>query len=144
MTTVSDVEKALTNARELEDYWINEGWQSLQLEEEVMVKDIFVSVQRISENTDPEVLVHLELDTKMYVVPLADVSAIHINDSLVMGVEDLYPDWQERVQARLGEAINIIDHVEILGLKSGNWDRYTYLSPVDGKIRIESDLILSS
>jgi len=86
-------------------------------------------------------LVHIELDTKMYIVPLADVSAIHINDSLVIGVEDLYPDWQERVESRLGQGIDIIHHVEVVGLKSGNWDRYTYLSPVDGKIRVVSELI---
>jgi len=141
VSTISDVEKALTEARELEDFYISQGWQSLQLEEEVVIKEIFVNIQCPSENVDPEVLVHIELDTKMYIVPLADVSAIHINDSLVIGVEDLYPDWQERVESRLGQGIDIIHHVEVVGLKSGNWDRYTYLSPVDGKIRVVSELI---
>jgi autotransporter translocation and assembly factor TamB len=76
MTTVTDVERALIQARELEEYWRNEGWQSLQLEKQIMsaeIVDIHPRVQPSTSNTDPEVRVYIELETNIYEVPIEDV-----------------------------------------------------------------------
>lgn len=100
ISTVTDVEKALADARELEEYWINEGWQSLQLEEEIMTNEV-LDVYPLIE-VDISVTITIKLSDKIYSVPLEDVSSLSVNDCLVIGVSDLYPDWEERVRSKLG------------------------------------------
>lgn len=103
MTTFDNVKKALTNARELQNYWINEGWQSLQWEEEIVdskVLDVFPLVE-----VDISVQITIKLPNKSYSVPLGDVSSISVNDCLVIGVSDLYLDWEERILKNLGEIV---------------------------------------
>ena len=140
-STVTDVEKALADARELEEYWRKEGWQSLQSEEETMsaeIIDIHSKVQLSTSNTDPEVRVYIELETNIYEVPIEDVSGIHPNDGLTIGKEDLYEDWINRILLKLGG--NIIHHVQVIDSKSKVWSRYTYLSP-DDKVRIIWEIV---
>lgn len=102
-STVTDVEQALTDARVLEEYWMSNGWDALVLEEEI-VSDEILDIYPLIE-TDISVNITIKLPNKIYTVPLEDVSFISVNDCLVIGISDLYPDWEERIETNLGYLI---------------------------------------
>lgn len=96
MANLPDVKQALINARVLQDYWVSNGWESLEVKEDEIL-DIYPLVE-----VDISVTVTIKLPNKTYIVPLEDISPLSINDCLVIGVNDLYPDWEERVKSKLG------------------------------------------
>lgn len=103
MTTVTDVEQALTNARVLEEHWMSNGWESLEIEEKTFSSEV-VDVYPLVE-VDISVTITIKLPNKSYSVPLEDVSSLSVNDCLVIGVSDLYPDWEDRILHNLGELV---------------------------------------
>lgn len=128
MTTFDNVKKALTNARELQNYWINEGWQSLQWEEEIVdskVLDVFPLVE-----VDISVQITIKLPNKSYSVPLEDVSDLAINDCLVIGASDLYFDWEDRVLTQIEKA-KLLSPIS----ENNGWRISKYLCE-DEKIRV--------
>lgn len=129
VSTVTDVEKALTAARELEEYWRNEGWQSLQLEEEVMSNEVLDVYPLVS--PDVKVQVTIVLPNKIYSVPLQDVSSINPNECLVISSNDLYFDWEQKVEANLG----LLFQESTLADSKGNWSVFRYLGS-DSHIRV--------
>jgi len=97
MSTLTDVQKALHESQVLDQHWITGGWDVLSdiLEEELMerkVLDVYPYVE-----IDVTVDITIVLPDRIYRVPLEDVSDIHVNDCLVIGHEDLYLDWEERI-----------------------------------------------
>ena len=128
MTTVTDVEQALINARVLEEYWMSNGWESLVLEEEEReeILDIYPIVE-----VDISVTITIKLPNKIYAVPLEDVSPINVNNCLVIGASNLYPDWEERVESSLGDII-----YETSFFKDNNeWKEYKYIGK-DSNFRV--------
>jgi hypothetical protein len=101
-TNLSDVQQALINARVIQQHWIDGGWEALsnELEEDLMTDNEVLDIYPLIE-VDISVTVTIKLPDKIYSVPLEDVSPLSINDCLVIGVSDLYPDWEERVEANL-------------------------------------------
>jgi hypothetical protein len=90
-------EQALSESRELDSQWIEGGFELIgekAMSNEVL--DIYPLV-----DIDISVTITIKLPTKTYVVPLSDVSPLNINDCLVIGVDNLYPDWEERVYENL-------------------------------------------
>ena len=127
MTTLSDVEQALINARVLQNYWVSNGWESLEVEDTpAEILDIYPLVE-----VDISVTVTIKLSNKTYVVPLEDVSPLSINDCLVIEISDLYLDWEERVKSRLGHCF-----YEGRFTKDGeDWHESRYLD-LEGTIRV--------
>ena len=129
VSTVTDVERALTQAREVEEYWRNEGWESLEIEEETIsndVLDVYPLVDR-----DVKVQVTIVLPDKIYSVPLQDVSPINPNECLVITSDDLYFDWEQKVEANLG----LLLQESTLTDNKGNWSVFRYLGS-DSNIRV--------
>lgn len=109
MTTLTDVQKALHESQVLDQHWITGGYDALStiLEEELMGKQVLDIYPHVE--IDISVNVTIVLPDKIYNVPLEDVSEIHINDCLVIGIEDLYLDWEERIWKKIEES-NLIHH----------------------------------
>ena len=108
MSTVSDVEQALINARVIEEYWMSNGWESLVLEKEQMTNEI-LDIYPLVE-VDVSVQITIKLPNKTYSVPLEDVSSLSVNDCLVIEISDLYLNWEERVQSKIKES-KVIHHL---------------------------------
>lgn len=124
---LSDVQQALINARVIQQHWIDGGWEALEkltINNEVL--DIYPLVE-----VDISVTITIKLPNKIYVVPLADVSPLSINDCLVIGVSDLYPDWEEKVDANLG----ILIHDTTVFKDDVSWYEAKYLGD-DNRFRI--------
>ena len=101
-STISDVEKYLGQARDLEDYWMDYGWETLNIDEieEVEILDIYPIVE-----VDISVNITIKLLDKVYCVPLEDVSSLNAKDCLVIEVSNLYHDWDKRIETNLGELL---------------------------------------
>lgn len=110
-TTIHNVQQALLEAELAQRHWIDGGYEALsnQLEEELrkgkQVVDIYPYVE-----LDISVDITIVLPDKVYRVPLEDVSAISVNDCLVISKEDLYYDWEERVNRKLAWDKTIYSH----------------------------------
>ena len=102
MLTLSEVQQALINSQVSQQHWFDGGWEALsnQLEEELAKEKQILDVYPYIE-LDISVEITIVLPNKVYRVPLEDVSDIHVNDSLVISAEDLYPNWEERVRAKI-------------------------------------------
>ena len=125
MANLSDVKQALINARVLQDYWVSNGWESLEVGEDEIL-DIYPLVE-----VGISVTVTIKLPNRTYIVPLEDVSSLNINDCLVIGVSDLYLDWEERVKSRLGNLI----HDTTIFKDDVNWYEAKYLGK-DNRLRV--------
>lgn len=133
--TISDVEKYLGEARDLEDYWRDYGWEALnigEIEEVDMseVLDIYPLVE-----IDISVTITIKLPNKSYSVPLEDVSELSVNDCLVIGVSDLYPDWEDRIWTQIEKA-KLLGHIS----QNEGWRISKYLCE-DEKIRVVRELV---
>lgn len=127
MSNITDVEQALINARALEKYWISNGWESLEIEKmSNEVLDIYPLIE-----VDISVTITIKLPDKIYIVPLEDVSALSVNDCLVIGIENLYPNWEERVKSNLVEMV----YETTLTINNVKWIEVEYIGK-DGKFRI--------
>lgn len=128
-STMSDFEKYLGQARDLEEYWMDYGWETLNIDEieEVEILDIYPIVE-----ADISVNITIKLPDKVYCVPLEDVSSLNVKDCLVIEVGSLYPDWEERIKTNLGKFL-IDRFIEIEG---DTWYEAKYLREEDEKIRI--------
>ncbi len=133
-TNLSDVQQALVNTQVIQQHWIDGGWKVLsnELEEKVVADNRVLDIYPLVElELDISVTVTIKLPNKIYVVPLEDVSPIHVNDCLTIGVDNLYPDWEQRVETNLGDKIYettvVIDGV--------TWVEADYLGD-DGKCRL--------
>ena len=131
-STISDVERYLGQARDLEDYWRDYGWETLNKDEigEVEILDIYPIVE-----VDISVNITIKLVNKSYSVPLEDISSLPVNDCLVIEVKDLYSDWEQRV-------LDKIDQSELLRYKLSfsdddicEWHTRKYIGE-DKKIRV--------
>lgn len=132
MTTLSVVQQALINAQVSQKHWIDGGWEALssELEEELMTDNKVLDIYPLVE-VDISVTITIKLPSKIYSVPLADVSPISINDCLVIGVDDLYPNWEDRVKSKLGRYF-----YEKRFTKDGeDWYEFRYLDS-EGIIRV--------
>ena len=129
MTSImSDFEKYLGRARDLEDYWMDYGWKTLNIDEieEVEILDIYPIVE-----VDISVNITIKLPDKVYCVPLEDVSSLNVKDCLIIEVSSLYPDWEERIKTNLGELLT-----DNSVLREGDtWYKAKYVGE-DEKIRI--------
>jgi hypothetical protein len=127
-STISDVEKYLGEARDLEVYWREYGWETLNIDEieEVEILDIYPIVE-----ANINVTITIKLPNKIYVVPLEDVSPLNVNNCLTIEVSSLYPDWEKRIETNLGEPL--IDN--ILLREGDTWYDVKYIGE-DEKIRI--------
>lgn len=132
MTTITDVEQALTNARVLEEYWMSNGWESLEIEEKTFSSEV-IDVYPLVE-IDISVTITIKLPNKSYSVPLKDVSSLSINDCLVIGVNDLYLDWEDRILTQIEKA-KLLGHVS----QNKGWRISKYLCE-DEKIRVIREL----
>jgi len=131
-TTITEVQQALIKSQVTQQYWVDGGWEALsnQLEEELAKENQIVDVYPYVE-IDISVDITIVLPDKVYRVPLEDVSNIHVNDSLVISVEDLYPDWEERVRAKIEKSS--------IGIRKMSIDRVfivTSFLGTDDKVRI--------
>jgi hypothetical protein len=132
MSTLSDVQQALINSQVTQQHWIDGGWEALsnQLEEELAREKQILDVYPYIES-DISVDVTIVLPNKVYRVPLEDVSGIHVNDSLVISVEDLYPNWEEIVKAKIEKSS--------IGIRKMSTDKLfivTSFLGTDDKVRI--------
>lgn len=127
-STISDFEKYLGQARDLENDWMDYGWKTLNIDEieEVEILDIYPIVE-----VDISVNVTIKLFDKVYCVPLEDVSSLNVKDCLVIEVSSLYPDWEKRIETNLGEPL--IDRFILI--EGDTWYEDKYLGE-DEKIRI--------
>ena len=127
-STISDVEKYLGQARDLEDYWRDYGWETLNIDEieEVEILDIYPIVE-----VDISVNITIKLSDKVYCVPLEDVSPLNVKDCLTIEVSNLYPDWEKRIETNLGE---LLTDNSILR-EEDNWYEAKYVGK-DEKIRV--------
>jgi hypothetical protein len=131
-TNLSNFQQALINSQVTQQHWIDGGWEALsnQLEEELASKKEVLDVYPYVE-LDISVHITIVLPDKVYRVPLEDVSSIHVNDSLVISVEDLYPNWKERVRAKIEKSS--------IGIRRMSTDKLfivTSFLGTDDKIRI--------
>ena len=129
MTSImSDVEKYLGQARDLENYWMDYGWETLNIDEieEVEILDIYPIVE-----VDISVNITIKLLDKVYCVPLEDVSSLNVKDCLTIEVSNLYPDWEKRIKTNLGELL-----IDNSILREGDtWYEAKYVGE-DEKIRV--------
>ena len=125
---MSDVEKYLGQARDLENYWMDYGWETLNIDEieEVEILDIYPIVE-----VDISVNITIKLLDKVYCVPLEDVSSLNVKDCLTIEVSNLYPDWEKRIETNLGE---LLTDNSILR-EEDNWYEAKYVGK-DEKIRV--------
>ena len=125
---MSDFEKYLGQARDLEDYWMDYGWETLNIDEieEVEILDIYPIVE-----VDISVNITIKLSDKVYCVPLEDVSPLNVKDCLTIEVSNLYPDWEKRIETNLGE---LLTDNSILR-EEDNWYEAKYVGK-DEKIRV--------
>ena len=125
---MSNFEKYLGQARDLEGYWMEYGWETLNMDEieEVEILDIYPIVE-----VDISVNITIKLPDKVYCVPLEDVSSLSVKDCLVIEVSNLYPDWEKRIETNLGELL-----IDNSVLREGDtWYEAKYVGE-DEKIRI--------
>jgi len=139
MSTLSEVQQALLEAELTQKHWIDGGWEALstQLEEELKknkkeeILDVYPYIE-----SDISVDVTIVLPNKVYRVPLEDVSGIHVNDSLVISVEDLYPNWEEIVKVKIEKSS--------MGIRKMSTDKLfivTSFLGTDDKVRILKDKV---
>ena len=127
-STISDVEKYLRQARDLEGYWRDYGWETLNIDEieEVEILDIYPIVE-----VDISVNITIKLPDKVYCVPLEDVSSLNVKDCLTIEVSNLYHDWEKRIETNLGELLT-----DNSVLREGDtWYEAKYIGK-DEKIRV--------
>lgn len=132
-STVSDFEKYLGQARDLENDWMDYGWETLNIDEieEVEILDIYPIVE-----IDISVNVTIKLFDKVYCVPLEDVSSLNVKDCLVIEVSSLYPDWEKRIETNLGELL-----IDKSTLREGDtWYEAKYVGE-DEKIRVVKRIV---
>jgi hypothetical protein len=131
-TNLSDVQQALINARVIQQHWVDGGWEALsnELEEKLVTDNEVLDIYPLVE-VDTSVTITIKLSNKIYSVPLEDVSPLSINDCLVIGVSDLYPDWEERILSKLV----IPNEVKPFTKDNENWSESIYLD-VEGISRI--------
>ena len=130
-STISDVEKYLGQARDLEVYWMDYGWETININkiEEVEILDIYPIVE--VDIIDISVNITIKLLDKMYCVPLEDVSLLNVKDCLIIEVSNLYPDWEKRIETNLGELL-----IDNSVLRDGDtWYEAKYVGE-DEKIRV--------
>jgi hypothetical protein len=137
MSTLTDVQKALEDSQVLQQHWINGGWNALSdiMEEELMkskVLDVYPYVE-----IDVSVNITIVLPDRIYRVPLEDVSDIHVNNCLVIGHEDLYIDWEERVWKNINEEQLIYSGLE---KRDKEFSVRKFLG-ADGKVRTVKQVI---
>ena len=128
---ISDVEKYLGQARDLEGYWMDYGWETLNIDEieEVEILDIYPIVE--VDIIDISVNITIKLPDKVYCVPLEDVSSLNVKDCLTIEVSNLYPDWEKRIETNLGELL-----IDSSVLREGDtWYEAKYIGK-DEKIRV--------
>ena len=137
MSTLSDVRQALIDSQVSQQHWIDGGWEALsnQLEEELAREKQILDVYPYVE-LDISVDITIVLPNKVYRVPLEDVSNIHVNDSLVISVEDLYPNWEERVQVKIDKS-----SIGIRKMSSDKLFIITSFLGTDDKVRILKEKI---
>lgn len=141
MTNLTDVQKALEDSQVLDQHWITGGWDALStiLEEELMGKQVLDIYPHVE--IDISVNVTIVLPDKIYNVPLEDISEIPINDCLVIGIEDLYLDWEERVWKKI-EKSNLIHHSLTLPEKGkGKFHLRKFLG-IDHRIRTVKQTVI--
>ena len=124
--SLTNLQQTLQDSRSLDKHWIEGGWEMLA-EKEVL--DIYPLVE-----VDISVNITIKLATKTYIVPLEDVSPLDINDCLVIGVEDLYPDWEDRIWKKMSEGSYINK-----GKEEANYYVRTFVDS-SGKVRIIKNL----
>lgn len=138
MSTLSEVQQALINSQVSQQHWIDGGWEALsnvleqELASERQVLDIYPYVE-----IDISVDMTIVLSNKVYRVPLEDVSGIHVNDSLVISVEDLYPNWEERVRTKIEKSS--------IGIRKMSADKLfivTSFLGTDDKVRILKEKVV--
>jgi hypothetical protein len=97
-----NLEQALFESRELDTQWIEGGFELIG--EKAMNNEVLDVYPRVE--SDVEVHITIKLKNRQYTVPIEDVSELHINNCLVIGIENLYLDWENRVLDNLGELVN--------------------------------------
>jgi len=137
MSTLIDVQKALQESQVLQQHWIDGGWNALSdiLEEELMerkVLDVYPYVE-----IDVSIVITIVLPDRIYRVPLEDVSDIHVNNCLVIGHEDLYLDWEERIWKNINEEQLIFSGLE---KRDKEFSVCKFLG-ADGKVRTVKQVI---
>lgn len=134
MSTLSNVQQALLESELAQKHWVDGGYEALsnQLEEELKKEKQVIDIYPYVE-IDISVDITIVLPNKIYRVPLEDVSAISVNDCLTIGMEDLYVDWEERINKKLAWDKTIYSHS---GYSSDNRFSVKKFFGIDHKVRI--------
>ena len=132
MSNLNKVQEELNASRVLQEKWMSNGWDFLEIEEtNLKILEMYPLVE--VPFPEPVIRLYIELENFAYQVPLKDVSSINPNFCLTVTKQDLYFDWKQRIESNL-EKVPISEFKTIVD-RGVTWDEMRYVSE-DGTLRI--------